>query len=56
MGNTGEPLDHDAIVCGAGASGLAAAAMLEREGIRCVVLERSDHVGASWRARYEGCA
>ena len=54
MGNAGETLDYDAIVCGAGASGLAASAMLQGEGIRCVVLERSDHVGASWRERYEG--
>lgn len=45
---------HDVIVCGAGAAGLASAAVLEREGIRCLVLERSEGVGASWRGRYEG--
>lgn len=49
-----EARSSGAIVCGAGAAGLSAAAMLEREGIPCVVLERSDHVGASWRSRYEG--
>ena len=54
MENAGEALDYDAIVCGAGASGLAAAAVLERNGVRCLVLESGDHVGASWRGRYEG--
>jgi cation diffusion facilitator CzcD-associated flavoprotein CzcO len=44
----------DAIVCGAGAAGLAAAAMLGRCGVAATVLERSDCVGASWRGRYDG--
>lgn len=42
----------DAIVCGAGAAGLASAAMLRRAGVETVVIERSDQVGASWRSRY----
>lgn len=42
-----------ALVIGAGAAGLAAAAMLGREGVRAVVLERADAVGGSWRARYD---
>jgi putative flavoprotein involved in K+ transport len=42
----------DAVVCGAGAAGLAAAASLQRAGIDTVVLERSDMVAASWRTRY----
>lgn len=42
----------DAVVCGAGTAGLAAAAMLRRAGREVVVLERSDQVGASWRKRY----
>ena len=42
------------IVCGAGAAGLAAAATLGRAGVEAIVLERSDWVGASWRARYDG--
>lgn len=43
----------DAIVCGGGASGLASAAMLERAGLRCLVLERTQGVGSSWRTRYD---
>ena len=43
----------DAIVCGGGASGLASAAVLERAGLRCLVLEQAQSVGASWRARYD---
>jgi putative flavoprotein involved in K+ transport len=43
-----------AIVCGAGAAGLAAAATLGRAGLDVTVLERADDVGASWRSRYDG--
>ncbi len=39
-------------VIGAGASGLATAAMLERSGERAVVLERGE-VGAVWATRYD---
>ena len=42
----------DAVVCGAGAAGLAAGAALQRAGADVVVLERSDQVAASWRTRY----
>jgi putative flavoprotein involved in K+ transport len=42
----------DAVVCGAGAAGLAAGATLRRAGADVTVLERSDQVGASWRSRY----
>jgi putative flavoprotein involved in K+ transport len=42
-----------AVVAGAGAAGLAAAAMLKRAGVAPVVLERSDAVGRSWRGRYD---
>lgn len=45
---------HEAIVCGAGPSGLAAAAMLRKRGFETVVLERSDRVAARWRRRYDG--
>jgi len=41
-----------AIVCGAGAAGLAAGAMLGRRGVDALVIERSDRVAASWRSRY----
>lgn len=42
----------EAIVCGAGAAGLAAAASLRRAGFDAVVLDRADRVGSSWRSRY----
>src|SRR4051812_29497901 len=41
-----------AIVCGAGAAGLASAACLGRAGVDAVVLERGDDVAMSWRRRY----
>ena len=43
----------EVIVCGAGAAGLAAGALLRRAGLRVLVVERSGHVAASWRNRYE---
>jgi cation diffusion facilitator CzcD-associated flavoprotein CzcO len=43
---------HEAVVIGAGPAGLAAAAMLRREGIETVVLERSS-VGSTWRSHYD---
>lgn len=44
----------EAIVLGAGAAGLAAAATLRGAGVDVVVLERSDQVASSWRSRYDG--
>jgi putative flavoprotein involved in K+ transport len=44
----------EAIVLGAGAAGLAAAATLSGAGVDTVVLERTDQVAASWRTRYDG--
>jgi putative flavoprotein involved in K+ transport len=44
----------EAIVCGAGAAGLASAACLKRAGISTDVLERGEAVGTSWRRRYDG--
>ncbi|WP_344320329.1 NAD(P)/FAD-dependent oxidoreductase [Streptomyces macrosporus] len=40
-------------IIGAGPGGLATAAALRKRGIRSVVLERSDAVGASWRGHYD---
>jgi putative flavoprotein involved in K+ transport len=41
------------LVIGAGAAGLATAAMLQRRGVAVRVLEREDSVGASWQRRYD---
>ena len=43
---------HEAVVIGAGPAGLAAAAMLRREGVETLVVER-DSVAASWRRFYD---
>ncbi|MFF3621295.1 flavin-containing monooxygenase [Streptomyces sp. NPDC002467] len=40
-------------VIGGGPGGLAAAAALRARGVRAVVVEKSDEVGASWRRHYE---
>ncbi|MFJ4873840.1 flavin-containing monooxygenase [Streptomyces sp. NPDC088745] len=45
--------DRPVYVIGGGPGGLAAAAALRTRGVRAVVLERSDRVGASWRAHYD---
>jgi putative flavoprotein involved in K+ transport len=43
----------DALVIGAGPGGLAAAAALRRHGLRPLVVERAEQVGASWRGHYD---
>jgi putative flavoprotein involved in K+ transport len=40
-------------VIGAGPAGLAAAAMLRREGVPALVVEREPDLAASWRNRYD---
>lgn len=48
-----EPEHREAVVVGGGPAGLAAAALLKREGIDALVLERGAIVGARWRDRYD---
>lgn len=45
--------DRPVYVIGAGPGGLAVAAALRGRGVRTVVLEKSGHVGASWRGHYD---
>ncbi|MEU1211760.1 flavin-containing monooxygenase [Streptomyces sp. NPDC005791] len=45
--------DRPVYVIGGGPGGLAAAAALRDQGVRAVVLEKSDRVGASWRRHYD---
>ncbi|KUO14834.1 flavin-containing monooxygenase [Streptomyces dysideae] len=45
--------DRPVYVIGGGPGGLSAAYALRARGIRAVVLERSDRVGASWRRHYD---
>ncbi|MFD9861453.1 flavin-containing monooxygenase [Streptomyces alboflavus] len=45
--------DHPVYVIGGGPGGLSVAAALRARGVRAVVLEKSDRVGASWRGHYD---
>jgi putative flavoprotein involved in K+ transport len=45
--------DATVIVVGGGASGLSAAAALERRGIETVILEQDAHLGETWARRYD---
>ncbi|MFF3487448.1 flavin-containing monooxygenase [Streptomyces sp. NPDC002701] len=45
--------DRPVYVIGGGPGGLAAAYALRARGVRAVVLEKSDRVGASWRRHYD---
>ncbi|MEU4111256.1 flavin-containing monooxygenase [Streptomyces sp. NPDC048208] len=47
------PADRPVYVIGAGPGGLAVAYALRARGVRAVVLEKSDRVGASWRRHYD---
>ncbi|GAA1432270.1 NAD(P)/FAD-dependent oxidoreductase [Streptomyces thermospinosisporus] len=47
------PPDHPVYVVGGGPGGLAVAYALRSRGLRAVVLERSEQVGASWRRHYD---
>ncbi|MEU0369811.1 NAD(P)/FAD-dependent oxidoreductase [Streptomyces sp. NPDC006283] len=45
--------DRPVYIVGGGPAGLAAAAALRQRGVRAVVLEKSETVGASWRRHYD---
>ena len=47
------PGPHPVYVIGGGPGGLATAYALRAQGVRAVVLEKSDRVGASWRLHYD---
>ncbi len=40
-------------VVGAGPAGLATAALLRRDGVRAIVLDRDERIGSSWADRYD---
>ena len=46
--------EHEVVICGAGASGLSAAAMLRKRGVESLIVEKSDRIAPSWRGRYDG--
>ncbi|WP_367322418.1 flavin-containing monooxygenase [Streptomyces sp. HUAS ZL42] len=48
-----DPAARPVYVIGGGPGGLSAAYALRAAGIRAVVLERSDRIGASWRRHYD---
>lgn len=45
--------DYDVVVIGAGQAGLAAGYFLSRAGLRFTLLDANDHIGASWRNRWD---
>ncbi|MFF8645201.1 flavin-containing monooxygenase [Streptomyces sp. NPDC015345] len=45
--------DRPVYVIGGGPGGLAVAAALRARGVRAIVLEKSEHLGASWRGHYD---
>ncbi|KUN97612.1 flavin-containing monooxygenase [Streptomyces caeruleatus] len=47
------PIDRPVYVIGGGPGGLSVAHALRAQGLRAVVLEKSDGVGASWRGHYD---
>jgi putative flavoprotein involved in K+ transport len=49
----GQAATPDALVIGAGPGGLAAAAAMRQRGVRPLVVERAERLGASWRGHYD---
>lgn len=49
----GQAATPDALVIGAGPGGLAAAAAMRERGVRPLVVERAEQLGASWRGHYD---
>jgi cation diffusion facilitator CzcD-associated flavoprotein CzcO len=45
--------DHQVVVIGAGPSGVATALSLRDRGLRPTLVDRADHVGSSWKSRYD---
>jgi hypothetical protein len=45
--------EHQVVVIGAGPSGVAAALSLSDRGLRPLLIDRADHVGSSWKGRYD---
>lgn len=45
--------EHQVVVIGAGPSGVAVALSLRDNGLRPLLIDRSDQVGSSWRSRYD---
>ena len=41
------------VIIGAGSAGIATAVSLSEHGVRSVIIDRADHVAASWRGRYD---
>jgi len=44
---------HEIVIVGAGSAGLATAVLLQRQGLRPLVLEAGPEPGAAWRDRYD---
>src|ERR1700687_4589048 len=46
-------IENDVAVVGAGPAGVAVAVSLRDRGLRPLLIEKADHVAASWRGRYD---
>lgn len=56
MSEVDTKLDYDAIVIGAGVTGMNQTYLLDREGMRVLGIEAGEDVGGTWYwNRYPGC-